>query len=361
MSIRYDWTIEELKELYEASLFELISKSNSLHTKFHEIGEVQVCSLLSIKTGGCPEDCKYCAQSSRYQTSIFAQPMLSHEVVLKEAKKAIERGATRICLGAAWREVRDNKQFEEILRMIQEITALGIEVCCTLGMLKENQAKRLKDAGLYAYNPGTVSLEGQTTATSFVIMDDWVVGQMNTLPSATALSVVAINQSDASKQFSLQPFLGDPIPPLVSAAFSTAAKGGVQAISWAPASVSADPDSHLIYAIDSLPGKIAAIKLTNNGLEVAWKVGQTTTEFTALIGHKNKRILVGTDIPGPEIPGNNLNDFAVWRNAKTGEEIARSPLLPAMTQGTMIQPHYNGDMFFEGQSGALIKLMPSQL
>ena len=176
-------------------------------------------------------------------------------------------------------------------------------------------------------------------------MDDWVVGQVNTLPSATALSVIAINQSDASKQFSIQPFLGDPIPPLVAAAFSTAAKGGVPAISWAPASVSADPDSHLIYAIDSLPGKIAAIKLTHDGLEISWKVNQTTTEFTALIGSKQERVLVGTDIPGPEIPGNNLNDFAVWRNAKTGEEIARSPLLPAMTQGTMIQPYYQGICF----------------
>lgn len=209
-----------------------------------------------------------------------------------------------------------------------------------------------------SWNPGTVTLEGQTTATSFVVMDDWVVGQVNTLPSSTALSVIAINQSDASKQFSLQPFLGDPIPPLVAEAFSNAAKGGGQAISWAPASVSADPSSHLIYATDSLPGKIAAIKLTCEGLKTIWKANQTTTEFTALIGSKNKRILVGTDIPGPEIPGRNLNDYAVWRNAHTGAEIARSPLLPAMTQGTMIQPYYSGEMFYEGQLGQLIKLKP---
>lgn len=210
----------------------------------------------------------------------------------------------------------------------------------------------------HSWNPGTTTLEGQTTATSFVVIDDWIVGQVNTLPSATALSVIAINQSDASKQFYLQPFLGDPIPPLVAAAFSTAAKGGVPAISWAPASVSADPENHLIYAIDALPGKIAAIRLTHEGLETVWTANQTTTEFTVLIGPKHKRVLVGTDIPGPEIPGNNLNDFAVWRNAKTGKEIARSPLLPAMTQGTMIQPYYNGEMFFEGQLGQLIKLKP---
>jgi len=209
-----------------------------------------------------------------------------------------------------------------------------------------------------SWSPGIVTLEGQTTATSFVVMGDWVVGQVNTLPSATALSVIAINQTDASKQYSIQPFLGDPIPPLVSEAFSTAAKDGGQAISWAPASVSADASNHLIYATDSLPGKIAAIKLTPKGLKIAWKARQTTTEFTALIGSKRKRVLVGTDIPGIEIPGNNLYDYAVWRNAKTGKELARSPRLPAMTQGTMIQPYYSGEMFYEGQLGQLIKLVP---
>jgi biotin synthase len=159
MSIRYDWTIEELKELYAMSLLELISKSNHLHNQFHESARVQVCSLISIKTGGCPEDCKYCAQSSRYQTSVSAQPMMQYEAVLDEAKKAVERGSTRVCLGAAWREVRDSKQFEEVLRMIKGITDLGVEVCCTLGMLKEHQAERLKAAGLYAYNHNLDSSE----------------------------------------------------------------------------------------------------------------------------------------------------------------------------------------------------------
>lgn len=208
-----------------------------------------------------------------------------------------------------------------------------------------------------SWNPGTITLQGQTTPTSFVIMDDWIVGQVNTLPSAVALSVIAINQSDATKQFSIQPFAGDPLPPLVAAAFSSAANGQ-PAISWAPASVSADPHSRLIFASDSLPGKIAAIKLTCKGLDVVWKANQTTTEFTALIGSQRKRVLVGTDIPGPELPGQNLNDFVVWRNAKTGKELARSPLLPAMTQGTMVQPYYKGNMFYEGQLGQLIKLMP---
>jgi biotin synthase len=159
MTTRYDWTIEELTEFYKKPLFELISISQSVHQQFHKIGEIQVCSLISIKTGGCSEDCKYCAQSSRYSTSVSAQPMMVYDEVLKEAKRAIAHGATRICLGAAWRGVRDGAQFEEILRMVRGITDLGAEVCCTLGILKENQAQRLKEAGLYAYNHNLDSSE----------------------------------------------------------------------------------------------------------------------------------------------------------------------------------------------------------
>lgn len=159
MSIRYDWTIEELQELYRIPLLQLIAKSNLVHNEYHEPAQIQVCSLISIKTGGCPEDCKYCAQSSRYQTPVSAQPMMPYEAVLNEAKKAAMRGATRVCLGAAWREVRDSKQFEEVLQMVKGITALGLEVCCTLGMLKEHQAARLKEAGLYAYNHNLDSSE----------------------------------------------------------------------------------------------------------------------------------------------------------------------------------------------------------
>ncbi|MDR3623524.1 MAG: biotin synthase BioB [Chlamydiales bacterium] len=159
MSIRHDWTIEELKQLYAMPLLELIAKSNLFHNQFHEPTQVQVCSLISIKTGGCPEDCKYCAQSSRYQTSVSAQLMMQYKTVLNEAKKAAERGATRVCLGAAWREVRDSKQFEEVLQMVKGVTDLGVEVCCTLGMLKENQAEQLKEAGLYAYNHNLDSSE----------------------------------------------------------------------------------------------------------------------------------------------------------------------------------------------------------
>lgn len=233
--------------------------------------------------------------------------------------------------------------------LLEPTTAIRYEV---------NEGKFILDN---SWNPGTITLSGQTLCTSFVVLNDWVVAQTNTLPASTALDVIAINQGDASNQFRLQPFAGDPIPPLVAAAFSSQGPGGVPAISWAPMSVSADPENNLIYASDSLPGEIAAITITSGGLETVWKANQTTTEFTTLIGPQSSRVLVGTDIPGPEIPGNNTNDFAVWRNAATGQELARSPLLPAMTQGTMIQPYYNGDMFFEGQSGTLIKLIPRPL
>lgn len=158
-SMRYNWTLEELQSLYDLPLLELISQAQRTHTQFHRLGEIQVCSLISIKTGGCPEDCKYCAQSSRYQTAISASPLMSYEEALSAAKKAVEGGATRVCLGAAWREVREGKSFEEILRIIRGIAALGVEVCCTLGMLKESHAKKLKEAGLYAYNHNLDSSE----------------------------------------------------------------------------------------------------------------------------------------------------------------------------------------------------------
>jgi len=152
VEIRHDWTLGELQSFYDMPLLELISKANRTHAAHHEPGEVQVCSLISIKTGGCPEDCKYCAQSSRYQTSVTPQAMMKVDEVMNEARKAAHRGATRVCLGAAWRGVRDGKQFDEVLKMVEGITDMGVEVCCTLGMLNGEQAKRLKEAGLYAYN-----------------------------------------------------------------------------------------------------------------------------------------------------------------------------------------------------------------
>lgn len=152
MAVRTDWTLDELKDLNNQPLLWLIAEAHRVHALYHEVGTVQVCSLISVKTGGCSEDCKYCAQSSRYQTGIQASPLMSLEEVKERARLAIKGGATRICLGAAWREVKDNLAFERILEMIKEITMMGAEVCCTLGMLKEHQAAKLKEAGLYAYN-----------------------------------------------------------------------------------------------------------------------------------------------------------------------------------------------------------------
>lgn len=152
MYIRHNWSLKELEELYQKPLLELISQSHLVHTRFHVVGEIQICSLLSIKTGGCPENCQYCPQSSHYTTTVSASPMMSYEKVLEEAKKAIEHGATRFCLGVAWREVREGKQWDAILKMVRGIADLGIEVCCTLGMLTKEQAEKLKEAGLYAYN-----------------------------------------------------------------------------------------------------------------------------------------------------------------------------------------------------------------
>lgn len=150
--IRTDWTFNEIKEIYDTPLLELIYKAATVHRKYHETGEVQVCTLLSIKTGGCPEDCAYCPQSARYQTAVDAEKMLDTEVIIQSAKKAKESGSTRFCLGAAWRNARDNREFDRILDAVREITNMNMEVCCTLGMLTDEQAHKLKNAGLYAYN-----------------------------------------------------------------------------------------------------------------------------------------------------------------------------------------------------------------
>jgi biotin synthase len=159
MQIRHNYTLEELQNLYDMPLFELVSKAHHIHAQFHDLSEVQICHIISIKTGGCTEDCKYCSQSSRYQTFVKAEPMMQYEDVIAQAKRASEKGVTRICLVAAWRGVRDSKQFDEVLHMTETITNMGMEVCCCLGMVKEHQAKRLKDAGTYAYSHNLDSSE----------------------------------------------------------------------------------------------------------------------------------------------------------------------------------------------------------
>jgi len=149
---KHNWTKQEIQNIYNTPILELIYKAATVHREHHKTGEVQVCTLLSVKTGGCPEDCAYCPQAARYHTSVKAEKLLPKEVVVNKAKQAKENGSTRFCMGAAWREVRDNSDFDKVLDMVKEVNALDMEVCCTLGMLTETQAQKLKDAGLYAYN-----------------------------------------------------------------------------------------------------------------------------------------------------------------------------------------------------------------
>jgi biotin synthase len=150
--LRNDWTKEEIADIYHSPLLELIYRAATTHRTHHDPQEVQVCTLLSVKTGGCPEDCAYCPQAARYHTSVTAHKLMEVDDVLASANRAREAGSTRFCMGAAWREVRDNRDFEKVLEMVKGVNSLGLEVCCTLGMLTPTQAEKLKEAGLYAYN-----------------------------------------------------------------------------------------------------------------------------------------------------------------------------------------------------------------
>lgn len=152
MPIRHDWTREEIRRIYELPFPELMFQAQTTHREFHRPGEVQLCRLLSIKTGGCPEDCAYCSQSAHYKTGVARQELMNPSDVLVAAKRAKTEGATRFCMGAAWRQVPEGKDFERVLEMVRGVAALNMEVCCTLGMLTESQAARLKEAGLHAYN-----------------------------------------------------------------------------------------------------------------------------------------------------------------------------------------------------------------
>ena len=152
MQIRNDWTKEEIAEIYNTPLLELIYKASVIHHEYQETGEVQMCTLLSIKTGACTEDCSYCSQSIRNHTGLKVEALMKKEDVLACAKKAKDAGSTRFCMGAAWREVRDNRDFDRVLEMVKGVNEMGMEVCCTLGMITESQAEKLREAGLYAYN-----------------------------------------------------------------------------------------------------------------------------------------------------------------------------------------------------------------
>ena len=150
--VRYDWARAEVEAIYRTPIPELVFRAQTLHRRFHAPDRVQTCQLISIKTGGCPEDCAYCPQSAHYDADVERQGLLESEHVVSAAREAAARGVTRFCMGAAWRQAPEGKEFEKVLEMVRGVSALGMEVCCTLGMLKEEQAVQLKEAGLSAYN-----------------------------------------------------------------------------------------------------------------------------------------------------------------------------------------------------------------
>jgi biotin synthase len=150
--IRHNWTTDEVQRLYERPLSDLVFEAQTVHRRYHDPASVQRCTLLSIKTGGCPEDCGYCPQSAHYSTGVGREELLDVGAVREAAQAAKASGSTRFCMGAAWREARDGASFDAVLEMVGEVAATGMEVCTTLGMLTADQAHRLKAAGLTAYN-----------------------------------------------------------------------------------------------------------------------------------------------------------------------------------------------------------------
>ena len=145
-------TLDRISLIYHQPLPDLLFDAQRIHREHHDPHTVQLCTLSNIKTGLCPEDCAYCSQSVHNKTGLVPQELMSVEVVLAEAQAAKANGATRFCMGAAWREIKDGPLFERVLEMVRQVATLDIEVCCTLGMLKPHQAERLKAAGLTAYN-----------------------------------------------------------------------------------------------------------------------------------------------------------------------------------------------------------------
>lgn len=153
--LRHDWDVEEILEFLERKpLMELLYEAQTIHRQNHEDGNIQLASLLSLKTGSCPEDCKYCPQSAHHakKTGIQKETLMDVDVVLEKAKMAKDAGASRFCMGAAWRQVRDGEEFDNVIEMVRGVTDMDMEACVTLGMLNQDQAGRLAEAGLKAYN-----------------------------------------------------------------------------------------------------------------------------------------------------------------------------------------------------------------
>jgi biotin synthase len=150
--VRHDWTVADIEAIYTAPLPDLVFRAQTVHRAHHRANQVQGCMLLSIKTGGCPEDCAYCPQSARYRTEVTRTDLVGLDELTDAATRAREQGATRFCMGAAWRDVPDGAPFERVLDMVRVVRGLGMEACCTLGMLNQDQADALAAAGLTAYN-----------------------------------------------------------------------------------------------------------------------------------------------------------------------------------------------------------------
>jgi biotin synthase len=150
--LRHDWSLPEIESIYNLPLPELMFRAQVAHRAYHRSDEVQGCVLLSVKTGGCPEDCAYCPQSAHYETAVDSNPLLGLQETLTAARTAREQGATRFCMGAAWRDVPEDSRFDRVLEMVRGVRELGMEACCTLGMLTQDQADQLAAAGLTAYN-----------------------------------------------------------------------------------------------------------------------------------------------------------------------------------------------------------------
>ena len=152
-TLRHDWTIDEIVALHDLPLLDLIARANAVHRRFHDVNDVQKAALLSIKTGGCPEDCAYCPQSAHHrEVKLDRVDLLETGEVLAAAKMAKDAGADRFCMGAAWRSAPRDKRFDEVVEMVRGVRALGMEACVTLGMVTSDQAQRLAEAGLTAYN-----------------------------------------------------------------------------------------------------------------------------------------------------------------------------------------------------------------
>ncbi|MDD9937355.1 MAG: biotin synthase BioB [Myxococcales bacterium] len=149
---RATFTAQQVREIHDQPLTELIHRAQGAHREHHQADAVQLCSLLSIKTGGCPEDCAYCPQSARHGTRTEPEKLMPVEQVLERARRARAAGATRFCMGAAWRNAKQGEQFERVLEMVRGVRELGMEACATLGMLDDGQARQLAEAGLTAYN-----------------------------------------------------------------------------------------------------------------------------------------------------------------------------------------------------------------